>query len=628
MTAQVGAQALDGSAERPYPDIEDYGFIADCHSAALISRSGSIDWCCMPRLDSSSVFGRLLGWENGGFCRLAPTPPFTVSRRYREDSLVLETTFATASGRVLLTDCFTMRRGGRHHPRKQIIRLAEGLAGRVDMALVLCPRFDYGAVKPWIRRLGSRLFAAVGGADGLRIAADFPLAMDGRHDLTARFSLEAGQRACLSLTYIRPENLDEPPDSPDSPEEIAEHEARLEETLDWWRTWTAKGGTTGAHADFIRRSAIVLKALACAPTGAIAAAATTSLPEAPGVGRNWDYRFSWVRDSVFTVLTLAELGYVKEADGFRRFMERSTAGSAQELQILYGLGGERRLEELPIRELEGYRGNGPVRRGNAAHEQVQHDIYGELLSLAWHWQRRGCSPDDDYWEFLVQTVDCAARSWQLPDHGLWEMRGEPRHFVHSKAGCWSALDRGLRLAAALSRPCPHERWATARDEIRQSIETRGYDPARGVFVQAFDRPELDAALLRLPSLGFVTYDDPRMIRTAEAIAEELAEDGLVRRYAQGNDNLPGREGTFLACTFWLAECLARQGRVPEAKAAFERGRGVANDLGLLAEEFDAARGRMCGNFPQGLSHLSAIAAAVALDEAEKAQTAARAAEAP
>jgi GH15 family glucan-1,4-alpha-glucosidase len=422
--------------------------------------------------------------------------------------------------------------------------------------------------------------------------------------------VQAGQRLRLSLRHVRPEVLDGAGTRPTAPEEL---DRRLAQTVAWWRGWSARAGRLGPDQAAVVRSAIVLKALTQATTGAIAAAATTSLPEAPGGSRNWDYRASWVRDSVFALRSLAELGYAAEADGFRRFVQRSAAGSAEELQIMYGLRGERRLTELTLDDLEGYGGARPVRIGNAAAGQHQHDVYGELLDLAWSWHRQGHSPDADDWRFLVELVNEAAERWKTPDRGIWELRGRPRHLVHSKAMCWVALDRGLRLAADLGFAAPVARWTATRAAIRAAVERRGYDPGRGVFTQAFGRAELDAALLLLPSVGFVAWDDPRMLRTVDALRRELEVDGLLLRYRTA-DGLEGIEGTFVACTFWLAECLARQGRAAEARAAFAGASATANDLGLFAEEFDPATGTLLGNYPQALTHLSHIAAAVALAE--------------
>jgi GH15 family glucan-1,4-alpha-glucosidase len=472
------------------------------------------------------------------------------------------------------------------------------------------PRFDYGQVRPWIRRAG-RSWQALGGDDGLVIEGDLPLVPSGLHDLVAEVRVHAGQRLRLSLRHLRPEILDGSGTRATPPEEL---DRRLEQTVAWWRAWSAHGGRLGREQPALLRSATVLKALTQATTGAIAAAATTSLPEAPGGPRNWDYRASWVRDSVFALRSLAELGYTAEADGFRRFVQRSAAGSAEELQIMYGLGGQRRLEELTLEDLEGYGGARPVRIGNAAARQHQHDVYGELLDLAWAWHRQGHSPDADDWRFLTELVNAAAERWRTPDRGIWELRGHPRHLVHSKVMCWVALDRGLRLADDLGFPAPVASWTAARAAIRATVERHGYDPERGVFTQAFGRPELDAALLLLPAVGFVAWDDPRMLRTVDALRRELEVDGLLLRY-RAPDGLEGTEGAFVACTFWLAEVLARQGRTAEARAAFASASATANDLGLFAEEFDPASGMLLGNFPQALTHLSHITAAVALEQA-------------
>jgi GH15 family glucan-1,4-alpha-glucosidase len=595
------------------PPIRDYGYIADCHSSALISKSGSIDWCCMPRVDSRSCFGRILGWENGGYCQIVPSTPYQVSRRFLDETLVLETLFRTDTGEARLVDCFTMRRGGQHSPHQQILRTLEGTKGKVDFLVEIVPRFDYGAIRPWIRRYKEAHYIAIGGSDGLLLSGDFPLSMRHRHDLVASCTTETGKRFHLSILYRKPEDLDaglvKPPD-------IEELDQRLEETVAWWRHWASKSKIESPYARHARRSAIVLKGLTHAPTGAITAAPTTSLPESPGGSRNWDYRFSWIRDSYFTVRSLAELGHVKEADGFRRFVERSSAGSAEEIQVLFGVGGERRLHEYQIPELEGYRGAKPVRVGNSAEGQIQLDVYGDLLNLSWHWHLRGDSPDDDYWEFLVQLVNTAAEVWKNPDHGIWEMRGKPRHFVYSKAMCWAALDHGIQLAGRLGREAPVNEWRNVREEIRQTVEEHGYDRRRGVFVQAFDSAVMDAALLLLPTTGFVSYRDERMIRTADAILRDLEKDGLLRRYPAGNDGLEGEEGVFLSCSFWLAECLARQGRIKEAHQFFQKTISTGNDLDLFSEEYDTGRSEMLGNFPQGLTHLSLVAAVVALAEAE------------
>jgi len=592
-----------------YPAIADYAMISDCHTAALISRTGCIDWCCFPRFDSGSYFGRLLDWEKGGHCSLGPVGGESAdSRSYLDGTLVLETMFRSAVGEARLLDCFTIRRGGSTHPYHQLLRVVEGVRGRMDLELTVAPRFDYGGVSPWLRKHGSNVFTAIGGDDGLIISGDWEFDPLDHHGLTAHASIQASERVRLSLQFARPQDLDPAPPDPPGSEELDE---RLDYTIRWWKRWSSKGALNTPGGPAALRSAVVLKGLTNAPTGAIAAAPTTSLPEAVGGSRNWDYRFSWIRDSTFTVRALGELGFQDEADGFRRFVERSAAGTAGDLQIMYGVGGERRLTEIELDGLEGYRGSRPVRIGNAAAKQVQLDVYGELLELAWEWQNRGHSPDDDYWRFLVELVNAAAVRWRDPDRGLWEIRGAPRHFVHSKVSMWGALDRGIKLARECQRKAPERRWKKARDEIRQAVETRGYDKKRGVFVRAFGAKAVDAALLLLPLNGFVAYDDERMIRTTDAIRHDLEEGGLVKRYRR-RDGLAGQEGTFLPCTFWLAECLAKQGRVTEAREVFDRGVATGNDLGLFAEEFDPAKGEMLGNFPQGLTHLSHIAAAVAL----------------
>jgi GH15 family glucan-1,4-alpha-glucosidase len=608
-------------AVSPYPPIGDYGLIGDCHASALVSRAASIDWCCMPRVDSASVFGRLLDWERGGFCSITPAGEgFMTTRSYVGNTMVLRTTFTLGGGEAAILDCFTMREGGREQPHRQLLRVVEGVRGKVDFEAAIRPRFDYGEVKPWIHRRGVNVAAAIGGNQGLLISCDCELSIGSDHDLVTQFTVRAEERIRLSLEFFPPELLDAA--GPEAPTPQA-NDRRLEETLQWWRNWSAKATIGGPDAPSVKRSALVLRALVNAPTGAIAAAPTTSLPETEGGERNWDYRFSWIRDSSFSVRSLADIGLEREADGFRRFIQRSAAGSASDLQIMYGLGGERRLTEIVLDSLEGYRGSRPVRIGNAASEQLQLDAYGELMLLSWRWHRRGETPDDDYWRFLLDLVDTAAERWKEPDRGLWEIRGEPLHFVHSKVMCWAAVDRGIALAEECLRAAPVARWRRVAREIREAIEDQGYDSKRGVFVQAFGKKEMDSALLGLPSAGFVEWDDERMVRTVDEIRKELMVDGLLLRYRpeQTDDGMSGqREGSFLPCTFWLAEALARQGRAEEAREVFDRVASSSNDLGLFAEEYDATAGEMLGNFPQGLTHLSHIAAAVALSEIHRSAT--------
>lgn len=599
-------------SEHTYPPIADYGYIADCHSAALVSRSGSIDWCCLPRLDSESVFGRLLDWDHGGYCRFGPVDDYRVRRRYVDGTLVLETTFSTDGGEARLLDCFVMRRGGMENPARQIVRIAEGIGGQVDLEVEVVPRFDYGDVRPWVREQDDGAYALFGSDDGLAVWSDLELGVEDGSGLKASVRLAEGERRRLSIAYRPAAQLDRKPPEPPAAREL---DRLLVQTVEWWQRWAERGKPPkGPHADTVRRSAVVLKGLTNAMTGAIAAAATTSLPEVPGGGRNWDYRYTWIRDSTWAVRSLLQLGHDREADAFRRFVQRTSAGHVDDLQIVYGIGGKFRLPETEI-DMEGYRGARPVRVGNRASNQEQNDVYGELLVLAWLWHEHGHRADDHYWAFLVDLVERAIDQWPKPDRGLWEERREPQHFVHSKAMCWAAVDRGLRLAEEERRDVPTARWEAARDEIRSAIEAEGYDEDRGVFVRTFGSTDLDASLLLLPEMGFVEWDDERMVRTVDAIRKDLDADGLVYRFRW--DEPGDHEGAFLPCSFWLVECLARQGRIEEAEEAFRRAMETANDLGLLAEEYDPDQDEMLGNFPQALTHLTQISAALALAEAQR-----------
>lgn len=600
----------DGSDR--YPPIADYGFIGDGHSVALVSRHGSIDWCCMPRLDLASCFGRLLDWERGGYAAIRPTAERPESSRgYLDGSLVLETLFRTPSGAARVLDAFAMRSGGREAPYRQLLRIVEGVEGEVELDVAVVPRLDYGAISPWIRRHDDGLFTALGGHLGLILWSDLGLEMGDDRDLVARTTVRAGERYRLSIRCDEPHRL-----YPAEPEAVGAEEIdrRFEATVEWWRRWSGQARLDGPAPARHRvlRSAVVIKGLINAPTGAIVAAATTSLPERIGGDRNWDYRFSWVRDSSFALQSLAGLGFDKEAHGFRLFIERTTADTVEDLQVVYGVGGEHRLPELELPHLEGYRGSRPVRIGNDAWGQVQLDIYGELVELAWRSASQGRPPEEEYWKLLVRVIERVTEAWREPDRGIWEVRSEPLHFVHSKAMCWSALDRGARLVEEYGLDGPADRWRRAADEVRAAIEERGYDRERGVFVRSFDSRDLDAALLLLPRAGFVDYRDERMVRTVDAVVEELGEDhGLLRRY-RTEDGVEGEEGAFLACSFWLVECWARQGKRREAEELFERLSGLANDLGLYSEQVDAASGEMLGNFPQGLTHYAHIAAALAV----------------
>lgn len=596
------------------PAISDYAYVGDCHSAALISRDGSIDWCCMPRVDSASFFSRILDWEKGGYCQIAPTQPYQTSRNYLDNTMILLTCFQTAEATARIYDFFPMRRGGKHNPYVQIIRIIEGVSGSMEFEANILPRFDYGTIRPWIRHYKKTAFVALGGSYGLLITGDVPLTLKNRHQLTGTVTVTPDTRKYLAILCRRSEILDENEVEVPSVDEL---DCRLEETKQWWYEWVSQGKIVTPYKDQILRSALVLKSLINAPTGAMTAAATTSLPEAHGGCRNWDYRYSWIRDSYYSVTALAGLGFVHEANGFRRFIERSCQSSVEGLQVMFGLSGERNLREYLVSELKGYRGAWPVRIGNAAEKQLQLDMYGELVELAWNWHKRGFSPDNDYWTFLLQVIEHVCSVWQEPDQGIWEMRCEPRHFVHSKVMCWVALDRGIKLATSLGHTINLSKWQDTRDLIAQTVLEKGYDAERGVFVQAFDYPVMDSILLTLPILGFIPYHDERMIRTIAAIRQDLEEGGLLRRYAAQTDGMKGEEGVFLACSALLVICLSHLGQLKEAHEVFQRLLATGNDLYLFSEEYDPTRGEMLGNFPQALTHLSLIAAAIAIHRAEK-----------
>jgi GH15 family glucan-1,4-alpha-glucosidase len=600
-----------------YPPLADYALIGDCHSAALVSRQGSIDWCCLPRFDSDSCFARLLDWRNGGYFQISPVGRFSSRREYLERSLVLVTTFRSGSGEARLIDFFAMRPGGRQRPRREIVRIIAGVSGTLRLNVRFVPRLDFGEVKPWVRPSTGGAYVAVGSNAGLLIFGDAPLRPGSDHDLEGVLEVHAESRYHIGVQFLAPEESER---GHLAEKEVPQLEAHYEETLRWWRDWSAKitcqdghlpsGKATGTA---VARSAIVLKALCYAPTGAIIAAPTTSLPEEVGGERNWDYRFCWLRDSIFTVHALSNLGLQAEAQGMRRFIQRTASGNASELQVLYAVDGKRRLPEIDLPKLDGWRGSRPVRIGNGAAVQFQADMYGLVMELSWRWSERGEQPDENYWGFLTAIVEVAIARRHLPDRGIWEVRSRPLHFVHSKVMCWAAVDGGIALAERYNLPAPLDRWREERDGMRKDIEKRGYDRKRGVFVRSYGSADLDAALLLLPGVDFVPWDDERMIRTTEAIRKSLSHEGLVRRY-EARDGLRGKEGVFVACTFWLAECLAHQRRRKEAREAFERACRCANDLGLFAEEFQPKLGEMLGNFPQGLTHLAHVSAALALEQ--------------
>jgi GH15 family glucan-1,4-alpha-glucosidase len=600
-----------------YPSIGDYAFIGDCHSAALISSSGSIDWCCMPRFDSESCFGRVLDWEKGGYCQIYPdVKDPTIHRQYIKDTMVLQTTYTSGENSVKVVDFLAMRAGGKHQPRNQVVRIINGLRGSLLFKIVVAPRFTYGLSRPWIRREGDNLHSAIGSSEALVIYCDHALDIVDDHELACAVDVKEGDCIALSITYIDPATLDQEPRPPYDRSILA---AQLNESIEWWTAWSSQIKVAGEHRDAVVRSALVLKALTYAPTGAIIAAPTTSMPAAIGGARNWDYRYSWIRDLTWSLSALGAIGCTWEADKFRQFIMRSAAGCPSELQIMYGICGERRITEIELDHLEGFRKSAPVRIGNDTYRGFHNDVYGELVSVIWDWHKRGTSPNEDYWRFLKNLVNIAIENSAKPDRGLWEIRGEPLHFVYSKVMCWSAIDRGIKLA----QECQHQEliaeWQIARDRLREEIEEHGFDQKRGCFRQAYGNDALDGALLLLPRTGFVDWNDPKMVGTTQAVVEELADgNGLVRPYnlEQTDDGMHDPVSAFFACSFWLVECLAKQGHKEEANELFKNVSARSNELGLFSENFDPQSGELLGNFPQGLSHLAHISAAVSLSSGE------------
>jgi GH15 family glucan-1,4-alpha-glucosidase len=592
----------------PYPPISDYALIGDCHGGALVSRDGSIDWCSFHRFVASPVFARLLDWGKGGYFRIAPRGEYRVTRRYLPGTNVLETRFDTETGGVTLTDCIPVQPGG-GHPEHRLLRLVRCVVGEVPVRVEFEPRFDYGLTEPRLELLDNDLAVVYGGADALVLQSQLPFEHAELTACSAGRTLREGDQAFVALTYSLPHELE--------PErlEAVEVERAVRETTEWWEEWAGRCTYEGPYREQVVRSALVLKALTNGPTGAIVAAATTSLPEEIGGERNWDYRYTWLRDSALTLNALFALDYVDEAHAYMDWLKRTTAGRAKALQIMYGVGGERFLPEVELTHLEGYRGSRPVRIGNGAAQQFQLDVFGELLDTVWIYRQHGGEIDDAFWDFLARTAGAVIEKWADPDQGIWEIRGDPKHFTYSKVMAWVALDRVVRMAELDGREGDLDGWRAGRDEIRALVERDGVDPESKAFTQSFgDGGKLDASNLMIPIVGFVSHDDPRARATFEGIVGDLSVDGFVYRYVtDGVDGLSGEEATFAICSFWLVECLARAGETERARELFERLLGFCNDVGLLAEEIDPHSGELVGNFPQAFSHVGLIQAAIALD---------------
>jgi GH15 family glucan-1,4-alpha-glucosidase len=576
--------------------IEDHALIGDTRTAALVTTDGSVDWLCPARFDAGACFAALLGGPEHGRWRLAPAGGVRdVRRRYRDGTLVLETEFRTADGAVRLVDHMPLRDG--REPR--VVRIVEGVAGHVPMRMDLTVRFDHGSIVPWVRRRGGALWFA-GGPDSLWLHTPVGLRGEGL-STRADFAVCPGDRVPFVLTW-RPAHEPEP--------EVTDPFAALRDTETWWRGWSARRRRGGEAQDAVLRSLITLKALTYAPTGGVVAAPTTSLPEDIGGVRNWDYRYCWLRDATFTLLALLGSGFTQEARAWRDWLLRAVAGDPRRMQIMYGPAGERRLPETVLPWLPGYEGSAPVRIGNAAVDQFQLDVYGEVMDALHQSRVAGVEGDDAAWALQRALMDFLETDWDDEDEGIWEVRGPRRDFTHSKVMAWVAFDRAVKGAERFGLPGPVDRWRRLREEVRREVLDRGYDPEVGAFVQSFGSRELDASLLMIPMVGFLPARDPRVVGTAEAVMRHLMPGGLVLRYGEGArgdvDGLPGGEGAFLPCSFWLADNLAMQGRTAEARELFGRLLGIANDVGLLSEEYDTGRRRMTGNFPQAFSHVGLI----------------------
>jgi GH15 family glucan-1,4-alpha-glucosidase len=575
--------------------LEDYGFIGDTYSGALVGINGSIDWLCTPRFDSDACFAALLGTPKNGHWQISPHEPISrVRHAYRGDTLVLETTFETAHGVVRLIDCMPPR--GRY---RDVVRIVEGVSGRVDMELKLVVRFDYGMTIPWVKRSAEGL-TAIAGPNALVLRSDVPTFGE---DLStvARFSVGEGESKSFVLTWYP--SHENPPDAINARKSLAETEA-------YWQEWSARCTYRGEYREAVIRSLITLKALTYVPTGGIMAALTTSLPEKLGGVRNWDYRFCWLRDATFTLYSLMLAGYKEEAADWSHWLLRAVAGDPAQLQIMYGAAGERRLTEVQLSHLAGYEDSRPVRIGNAASEQLQLDVYGEVMDAMHLAREMKIECDPAYWHLQRHLVDFVEANWTQPDEGIWEIRGPRRHFTHSKVMAWVAIDRAVRAVEEFGLDGPVERWRELRDTIHREVCEKGFHPERRAFTQYYGSDKLDASLLMVPLVGFLPATDERVRSTVELIAQELVVDGFVQRYhpekSASVDGLPPGEGSFLPCSFWLVDCLHLMGREQDARDMFQRLLDIRTSLGLLSEEYETTRHRLIGNFPQAFTHVGLI----------------------
>jgi GH15 family glucan-1,4-alpha-glucosidase len=585
--------------------IEDYALIGDCETTALVAKDGSIDWMCLPRFDSNACFAALLGTEENGRWKIAPVESGArVSRRYRGDTLILETEFATADGVVALIDFMPLR-----GVTADLVRLVVGKQGTVKMCCDLVIRFDYGATVPWVTREADGALRAIAGPDMLALHTPVDLRATGLA-ITGEFTVSAGQTIPFVMTYAQ---------SHLSPPEPIEVKTALRQTEAFWQNWAKTCTSAGPYTEAVKRSLLILKALTYTPTGGIVAAPTTSLPELIGGMRNWDYRICWLRDSTLTLLSLTNAGYLSEARAWRDWLMRAAAGSPPQMQIMYGLAGERRLPELTLEWLPGYEGSRPVRVGNAAAEQLQLDVFGEVMDALHQARIRGLQSLAEGWEFQRALLDHLQGIWHEPDEGIWEVRSGRQQFTYSKVMCWTAFDRAIKAVEAFHLDGPVDRWRKVRAEIYDQVCERGFNRDIGAFTQTYGSRALDASALLIANVGFLPCSDPRIQGTIAAIERGLMRDGFVLRYhtTETDDGLPPGEGAFLACSFWLADAYAQAGRRADARKLFERLLAIRNDLGLLAEEYDPQAGRQLGNFPQAFSHVALVNTAHNLARAEK-----------
>lgn len=575
--------------------IEDYALIGNLCTSALVDRTGSIDWLCLPRFDSGACFASILGNTKDGRWLLAPQDDIKqVRRKYREQTLVLETEFETESGVATVVDFMPI---AEHPERVDVVRIVRGIRGQVPMRAEVILRFDYGRTIPWVRKRDYGL-SAVSGPNAIALRTAVPLQNE---DFTtvAEFTITEGESVPFRMTWY-PSNQDEPAE--------LDPLSTLSATEQWWRDWAGRCKCQGEWRDPVLRSLITLKALTYAPTGGIVAAPTTSLPECIGGARNWDYRYSWLRDSTFTLYALLISGYIEEARAWREWLLRAIAGHPQDTQIMYGVAGERMLTELELKWLRGYENSIPVRIGNAAHEQFQLDVFGEVIDTLHAARKYNLEANDDAWRLQSALMDFLESGWKQPDEGIWEVRGPRRHFTHSKVMAWVAVDRSVKDIRRRYGEGPLDRWVALRDEIHRDVCEQGFNAERNAFVQSYGSKSLDASLLMIPLVGFLPAKDPRVVSTVLAIQRELMYHGLVLRYPTetGVDGLPAGEGAFLPCTFWLADNLALAGRHQEARDLFKRLLDLRNDVGLLSEEYDPVARRQLGNFPQAFSHVSLV----------------------